>query len=375
MHPSIRIPRWAVGLALASACVLVATAQVAPAPVAPAADAPVVDDIPFASPNPTAVTVPSATERLGRPAHRQRGNAVRPRGELQDPSHARSGEAHHRRQAATHLAQPQRPPGARRLPAPVPQRVRGPGQHLQHREAQQPFGFRSDVETEEGGCGYTRLQRGRAGRRHRAVVLRASRRRPVDRPHRRAPRPAGSRRRGRHAPRSTSDFFDQLPRVSARTGYFGTFHLVGQWFPKIGVLELPGERGATAPRWNVHEFHLHSEFYADYGQYDVSHHRAQGLHRRRDRRTDKARRSNASGTVTHRYVQGDVHDFAWTADNRYAKPLDGVYNGANGPVKVRVLYHPEYATNAQAGAGGDDRIADVFLRRRSATIRTRPSPP
>jgi hypothetical protein len=39
------------------------------------------------------------------------------------------------------------------------------------------------------------------------------------------------------------DFFDQLPRVLARTGYFGSFHLVGQWFPKIAVLELPGERG------------------------------------------------------------------------------------------------------------------------------------
>src|SRR5438132_5696790 len=44
------------------------------------------------------------------------------------------------------------------------------------------------------------------------------------------------------------EFFDQLPRVVARSGYFGTFHLVAQWFPKVGVLELPGERGATAPR-------------------------------------------------------------------------------------------------------------------------------
>jgi len=63
---------------------------------------------------------------------------------------------------------------------------------------------------------------------------------------------------------------DQLPRVIARTGYFGSYHLVGQWFPKIGVLELPGERGATAPRWNCHELHLNSEFYADFGSYDVS---------------------------------------------------------------------------------------------------------
>ena len=107
----------------------------------------------------------------------------------------------------------------------------------------------------------------------------------------------------------------------ARTGYFGSFHLVGQWFPKIGVLELPGERGATAPRWNAHEFHLHSEFFADYGNYDVQHDRAQGLYgRRRPAKSTGAPVENG-GKVTHRFVQADVHDFAWTADSRYAKPL------------------------------------------------------
>ncbi len=55
------------------------------------------------------------------------------------------------------------------------------------------------------------------------------------------------------------EFHDQLPRVVARTGYFGSFHLIGQWFPKIAVLELSGERGATSERWNVHEMHMHSE--------------------------------------------------------------------------------------------------------------------
>src|SRR5205814_1525494 len=63
------------------------------------------------------------------------------------------------------------------------------------------------------------------------------------------------------------EFHDQLPRIVSRTGWFGSYHLVAQWFPKIGVLELPGERGATEPRWNCHEFHLYSEFYADFGSY------------------------------------------------------------------------------------------------------------
>jgi hypothetical protein len=142
------------------------------------------------------------------------------------------------------------------------------------------------------------------------------------------------------------DFLTQLPRVVARTGYFGSFHLVGQWFPKIGVLELPGERGATEPRWNVHEFHQNSEFYADFGNYDVrltapkgytvgATGELQGAPLERD------------GMLTHHYVQGDVHDFAWTADKRSAKPLEDTWTGPGSPtVKVSVIYPPEFAASA-----------------------------
>ncbi len=143
------------------------------------------------------------------------------------------------------------------------------------------------------------------------------------------------------------DFFDQLPRVVARTGYYGSFHLVGQWFPKIGVLELPGERGATAPRWNAHEFHAHSEFYADYGEYDVRITVPKGYTVGATGQETGAP-IQKDGQVTHRFVQGDVHDFAWTADKRYAKPLVGYYQGAGSPkVTVRVLYTPEYQNNAK----------------------------
>ena len=55
----------------------------------------------------------------------------------------------------------------------------------------------------------------------------------------------------------------QLPRVRRRTGYKDDFLLVAQWFPKLGVYEAG--RG-----WNCHQFHMNSEFYADYGVYDVS---------------------------------------------------------------------------------------------------------
>ena len=142
------------------------------------------------------------------------------------------------------------------------------------------------------------------------------------------------------------DFHTQLPRVMARTGYFGSFHLVGQWFPKIGVLELPGERGATAPRWNVHEMHLNSEFYADFGSFDVrlsapKEYTIGATGERQGAPVEK------NGLLTHRYVQGDVHDFAWTADKRTAKPMVETWTGPGSPnVTVTVLYPPEYAASA-----------------------------
>ncbi|MBU6248733.1 MAG: M1 family metallopeptidase [Xanthomonadaceae bacterium] len=140
-------------------------------------------------------------------------------------------------------------------------------------------------------------------------------------------------------------FLSQLPRVVERTGWFGDFNLVAQWFPKIGVLELPGERGATEVRWNCHEFHFNSEFYADFGLYDVR------LTVPSDYTVGAVGQlqgapQTADGKTTYHFVQGDVHDFAWVAARGY-KTLDGTYEGPGSPkVAVRVIYPPEYAASA-----------------------------
>jgi hypothetical protein len=143
------------------------------------------------------------------------------------------------------------------------------------------------------------------------------------------------------------DFQTQLPRVVARTGYFGTFHLVAQWFPKIAVLELPGERGATAPRWNAHEFHLDSEFYADFGSYDVTMTLPANYIVGATGVAQGKPVASAPGMLTHHYVQDDVHDFAWTADTRSAPPMVDSWTGPGSPpVTLTVLYPPEYKASA-----------------------------
>ena len=59
-------------------------------------------------------------------------------------------------------------------------------------------------------------------------------------------------------------FRAKLPKIFARTGFSKDFFLIGQWFPKIGVYEPAGTRYSKAGQWNCHQFHAHSEFYADY---------------------------------------------------------------------------------------------------------------
>ncbi len=58
-------------------------------------------------------------------------------------------------------------------------------------------------------------------------------------------------------------FEAHLPQLLFRTGYVGGFHMVGQWFPKLARLEPDG-------RWAHFPFHHLSEFYADFGTYDVT---------------------------------------------------------------------------------------------------------
>ena len=54
----------------------------------------------------------------------------------------------------------------------------------------------------------------------------------------------------------------KVPQPFARTGYVGDYYFIAQWFPKLGVLEDQG--------WNTHQFHSATEFFADYGVYNVA---------------------------------------------------------------------------------------------------------
>jgi aminopeptidase N len=124
------------------------------------------------------------------------------------------------------------------------------------------------------------------------------------------------------------DFTARLPRIFARTGYADEFFMIGQWFPKLGVWQ----EGA----WNAYPFHANSEFYADFGTYDVTITSpsgyvigATGL--------PSSVVDNGDGTQTAHYRAEAVIDFAWTASPRFQEAHRLVQD-----IDLVYLYLPEH---------------------------------
>ncbi len=127
----------------------------------------------------------------------------------------------------------------------------------------------------------------------------------------------------------TIDFHAKLPEPPfARSGAKEEYVFAGQWFPKIGVYTNNG--------WNCHQYHANSEFFADFGVYDVRITvpekdivAATGL--------EVNVTKNNDGTATHWYHAEDVHDFAWTASPEFVE-----FTGSAENVKIRVLMQPDH---------------------------------
>lgn len=163
-------------------------------------------------------------------------------------------------------------------------------------------------------------------------------------------------------------FETKLPSIALRTGYFNRFHMVAQWFPKLARLEEDGT-------WSHFPFQRLSEFYADYGTYDVAITApksfvvgAVGALVSEDPAPDApapapaetaapAPSDTATSTASaptppaepvprtqRRYHAEDVHDFAFTAWDRF-RALDDV---SEDGVKIRCLFPEGYDTVARS---------------------------
>jgi hypothetical protein len=119
-----------------------------------------------------------------------------------------------------------------------------------------------------------------------------------------------------------------------RAGWIHDYHFVAQWFPKIAARWNGG--------WNAHQFHAWPEFFSDYGVYDVKLTLPRGFVVGATGVQQGEPQPNADGTLTHRYVQEDVHDFAWTASRRFQERKARFDDAGYPPVEIRLLVQPEH---------------------------------
>jgi len=145
-------------------------------------------------------------------------------------------------------------------------------------------------------------------------------------------------------------FHDQFPETLARTGWNRDFLLAGQWFPKAGVWW----HGA----WNCHQFHGATEFFSDFGVYDVKITvpqnevvGASGI--------QVSNVSNPDGTKTVTYHADDIHDFAWTASPRY-KVYEDSFQSSMGPVKLILMMQPAHVNQEERHARILEQTMDRF---------------
>ncbi len=125
---------------------------------------------------------------------------------------------------------------------------------------------------------------------------------------------------------------NRYPKVFARSGWSEDFLMSGQWFPKVGVYQ--------GDRWNGHAYHANTEFFSDFGVYDValSLPNALGLAHTGTQTnfvTEVEKDPRRPLNVIWRLHAEDVHDFAWAVrpSATWREPAMYEYRG------VQVFYY------------------------------------
>lgn len=135
------------------------------------------------------------------------------------------------------------------------------------------------------------------------------------------------------------EFTSKLPQIVERTGWERDFFLVAQWFPKLAKREPTG-------KWAHFPFHPNGEFYADFGNYDIT------------LEVPKEFVVGSTGTLTEVEPRGPrlrryraraegVHDFAWAAWPRFqseTRNLDGVMTHLLAPPNTPRVREKTWAT-------------------------------
>ena len=149
----------------------------------------------------------------------------------------------------------------------------------------------------------------------------------------------------------------KIPKIKIRTGYSKDFYLQAQWFPKIGVYEPAGMRFAKTGQWNCHQYHPTTEYYANFGNYNVSINApsdfmvgASGTRTKVEVQTD--------GTSTHSFHGEDIIDFTWTASPNF-EVFKETYSG----IELELLINSEYSCCTDRYLGAAKHAIDYLGER------------
>jgi len=124
------------------------------------------------------------------------------------------------------------------------------------------------------------------------------------------------------------DFETKLPKIMVRAGYSDSFHMIAQWFPKLGVLNDNGE-------WECNPYTVTGEFFADFGVYKCTFTFPKtfqivgtGI---------KVEEHNLKDTKTVTMYAEDVHDVAFVLWDKFKKISKNINNK-----KLNVYYCEGY---------------------------------
>lgn len=130
------------------------------------------------------------------------------------------------------------------------------------------------------------------------------------------------------------DFESRLPRGVLRTGWKDDFVLAGQWFPKLAK--------ATDAGWRGRPFDATTEFFADFGDYDVTLRLPAEVKGKvavtgavvEEKAEEKGLRLRARAE--------DVHDFAFSFSPRFEVRRERVAPKGIAPVEVLLFLQPDH---------------------------------
>jgi hypothetical protein len=134
-------------------------------------------------------------------------------------------------------------------------------------------------------------------------------------------------------------FTVKLPPIFARMGKAGDFVMAGQWFPKVAVYETTGTRGRASEGWNLHQYHGNSEFYSDFGIYNV---RIEVPEQYKVAATGFQIKPStvAKGRKVYQFYADDVHDFAWSASPDFVYYEDSFSSTGVPGVRIKLYLDP-----------------------------------